>query len=99
MSEDLATAERVSLSSQPAQKLEPFSFRAIDRHPLLIILNINNRRLGLPSRSPTMEQDIALTMRAVLELRQEQEGHDPAEKSSTSPDEPALACYVSSLLG
>ncbi len=43
-----------------------------------------------------MEQDITLAIRAVLELRKEEEGHDPADDGSTSPDVPTLACEIPS---
>lgn len=58
---------------------------------LLIVSNIDDSRLELPGRDLTVEQDIKLTVRAVLELRQEEEGHNPAHTGGASPDEATLA--------
>jgi len=71
-------------------------FLLIDRYALLVILNVNNGRLKLPSSDLAIEQDVAFTVRAVLEFRKKEEGHHPADASGTSPDVTALACEVPS---
>ena len=80
----------------PLQKLQHALSHLIGRHDLLIVLNINYCRLELPSRHSAVEQDITLAIRAVLELRKEEEGHDPADDCSTSPDVTTLACEIPS---
>lgn len=52
--------------------------------------------LELSGGDPAIEQDIALTVRAVLELGKEEEGHDPADESGAAPDVAALACQIPS---
>ena len=71
-------------------------FHLIDRHTLLIILDVNEGGLELPGRNSAIEQDVTLTIRAVLELRKEEERHHPADASRSSPDVAALACEIPS---
>jgi hypothetical protein len=72
-------------------------FLSIARHAsLLVILDVNNSRLELPGRDLAIEQDVAFTVRAVLELRKEEVGHHPADASGASPDVTALACEIPS---
>lgn len=61
---------------------------------LLILLNINNRALELASRNTAIEEDITLTIRSMLKLRQEEECHNPADHSRRAPDITALATKV-----
>jgi hypothetical protein len=61
---------------------------------LLVVLDVNNGRLELPGRDSAIEQDIAFTVRAVLELRKEEEGHNPADASGATPDVTTLACEI-----
>ena len=68
----------------------------ISHHTLLVLLDVNNSRLELPGRNLAIEQDVHFTVRAVLELRKEEESHDPADASGSSPDVTALACQVPS---
>lgn len=63
---------------------------------LLIVAHVNDRRLELSGRNLAVEQDISLTVCAVLELRQEEVCHNPAHNSSTSPDISTLSCQVPS---
>lgn len=67
-----------------------------NRHTLLVVLRVNNGRFELSGRNFAVEQDIALTVRAVLELREEEEGHNEANASSTTPDVTALSRQVPS---
>ena len=76
-----------------ARTLVPLS---VHHNTSLIILDINNNLLELPSRNPAVEQDIGFAVGAVLELRQEEVGHNPAYGSGTSPYVTALACKVPS---
>jgi len=68
----------------------------IDRRALLVILDVENGRSEFPGRNLSIEQNINLTIRAVLELRKEEVRHYPADKGSTSPDVTAFACEVPS---
>lgn len=52
----------------------------IDRRILLVVPHVNHSRLELPGRDLAIEQDIAFTVRAVLELGKEEVGHHPAER-------------------
>ena len=61
---------------------------------LLVIAHVDDSLLKLPSRNPAVEQDVKLAVRAVLELREEEVGHDPADKSGAAPDVAALASHV-----
>lgn len=54
-------------------------------------MDVDDGRLELPGGHLAVEQDIDLTVRAVLELGQEEEGHDPAHARGAAPDEAALA--------
>lgn len=65
-------------------------------HALLVVFDIDNSMFELPGRNPAIEQDITLTVRAVLEFGQKQERHDPADKSGAAPDITALACEIPS---
>lgn len=92
----IRTEVQTLFSGVTLQKLTKCPFHLIDRHALLIILNVNNGRLELPSRNFAIEQNVAFTVRAVLELRKKEVGHHPADASGTSPDVTALACEVPS---
>lgn len=65
---------------------------------LVIILNINHSLLPLSSRHLAIEQDINLTVRAALHLRQVEVCHDEAERSGTAPDVAAFATEVGVLV-
>lgn len=67
-------------------------------------MDVDDGRLELPGRDLAVEQDIDLTVGAVLELRQEEEGHDPAHARRAAPDVATLArdvpaCRVEQLRG
>ena len=66
------------------------------RNALIVVLDVNDGRLELPGGNSAVEQDVDFTVRAVLELRKEEEGRDPADASGTSPDVTALACEIPS---
>jgi hypothetical protein len=68
--------------------------RYANRHALVVVLDINNGALELPGRYLTVEQNVNFTVRAVLELGQEEVGHDPAENSGASPDVTTLARQI-----
>lgn len=75
-----------------------------DRHTLLIVLRVNNGRFELSGCNCAVEQNITLAVRAVLELWEEEEGHNEADGSSTTPDVTALSrqvpsCWVEHLRG
>jgi hypothetical protein len=61
---------------------------------LIIILNIDNSLGPLARRHMTVEQDINLTERSVLHLRDEHPGQDGTEESGAGPDVTALAAQV-----
>jgi hypothetical protein len=61
---------------------------------LLVIAHIDNGLLELPGRNFAVKQNVELTVRAVLELGQEEKCHDPADESSAAPDVAALATEV-----
>ena len=61
---------------------------------LLVIAHVDDSLLELPSRDPAVEQDVKLAVRAVLELGQEEVGHDPADESSAAPNVATLASHV-----
>ena len=63
---------------------------------LFVVSNINDSRLELPGRNPAVEQDIRLTIRAILELRKEEEGRKEAHNGCTSPDISTLASEIPS---
>lgn len=62
--------------------------------PSLVILDVNDCRPELPGRHLPVEQDVRLAVGAVLELRQEEEGHHPADHGCAAPDVAALAREV-----
>lgn len=63
---------------------------------LLVLLDLNNSRPEFTRWNFAVEQDINLTVRAVLELRKEEECHDPTDKSGTSPDVSTLSSKIPS---
>lgn len=72
----------------------PFLVR--DLPVLLVILDVDDGCLELPSWNLAVEQDVALTVRAMLELGKKEVCHDPTDDSGTSPDITALARKVPS---
>lgn len=50
--------------------------------------------LELAGGDPAIEQDVALTVGAVLELGEEEVGHDPADEGGAAPDVAALAGQI-----
>lgn len=71
---------------------------------LLVFMDVDDGLLELPRRDFALEQDIRLTVRAVLQLRKEEVSHHPAYARSTSPDVAALSreippCGVEHLRG
>lgn len=63
----------------------------------MIILNINNRRLPLPSRYLSIEQDVNLAIRSTLHLRQEEKSDNEACKPSSSPNIATFATEICTL--
>lgn len=61
---------------------------------LLIVLDIDYSLLELPGRNLAVEEDIKLTVRAVLHFRQEEVCQDPAHNRGAAPDETTLARHV-----
>jgi len=64
---------------------------------LVVILDVDDSLLPLASRHPTVEQDVNLTVRPALHLRQEEEGHDETEETGATPHVAALAAKVCAL--
>jgi hypothetical protein len=63
----------------------------------VVILDIDDRLLPLASRHLAVEQDVDLTVRPALHLRQVEESDDEAEETSATPDVAALAAEVCAL--
>lgn len=63
---------------------------------LLVVLDIDEGRLELPGGNLAIEEDVELTVRAILELRKAKVGSDPADDSGASPDISTLASKVPS---
>jgi hypothetical protein len=62
------------------------AFRSfVDRRILLVVPHVNHGRLELPGRDPAIEQDIAFTVRAVLELGKEEVGPSPSRRRRYLP--------------
>lgn len=57
-------------------------------------MDINNSFLELPSRNLAVEQDINLTVRPMLKLRQTEVSQNPANQCSTRPNIPTLTRQV-----
>lgn len=64
---------------------------------LVVILDIDNSLLPLASGHLAVEQDVNLTVRSALHLRQEEVCHDEAEETSAAPNVAALAAEVGAL--
>jgi hypothetical protein len=79
-----------------AEAQKELSSSLSDRHALLVVFDVEDGRLELPGGNLVVEQNVDLTVRAVLELRKEEVGHHPADASGTSPDVTALACEIPS---
>jgi hypothetical protein len=63
----------------------------------VVILDIDDRLLPLASGHLAVEQDVDLTVRPALHLRQVEEGDDEAEETGTTPNVAALAAEVCTL--
>jgi hypothetical protein len=63
---------------------------------LLVLPDVDDSRFELPSRNPTVEQDVEFTVGAALEFRKAEECRDEADASSAAPDVTALASQVPS---
>jgi hypothetical protein len=87
------------LSDHAVEAHNSVLFFLINRHTLLVILNVYNGRLELLGRYLAVEQDVGFTVRAVLKLRKEKVGHHPADASGTSPEVNALVCEIPSAVG
>jgi hypothetical protein len=61
---------------------------------LLVILEINDSRLELPSGNLALEQDVHFAIRAMLELRKAEVSNDLVKNRSTTLDIPALSRKV-----
>lgn len=71
--------------------LHPTNTSHTNRRPLLLILlHPNNRRLKLPRRHLPIKQNIRLTVRPMLQLRQEEVRHHPTKQRRTPPHIPTL---------
>lgn len=70
----------------------------IDRVHLLVIMNIDHRLRPLTRWHLTLEQNVDLTVRAALHLREEEVSCNQAEEASCAPDVSALATEVAALL-
>lgn len=68
----------------------------LDLH-LVVILDIDDRLLPLASRHLAVEQDVNLTVRPALHLRQVEVGHHEAEETGAAPDVAALSAKVCAL--
>jgi hypothetical protein len=75
-------------------KLTKYFINLTDCHALLVIFRVDDGRLELSSWNLAVEQDIALTVGAMLELREEEESHAKADAGSTPPDVTTLSCQV-----
>lgn len=64
---------------------------------LLVLVYVDDSLLELPGGDLALEQDIRLTVRAMLKLRQEEVSHNPANARRTSPDVAALSREVPSV--
>ena len=63
----------------------------------MVIVDIDNRFLPLASGHLAVKQDVDLTVRPALHLRQVEVSHDEAEETGPSPDVAALAAKVCAL--
>lgn len=63
----------------------------------MVILDIDDRLLPLASGHLAVEQDVNLTVRPALHLRQVEVGHDEAEETGATPNVAALAAKVRAL--
>lgn len=64
---------------------------------LLIVVGVDNSLGPLAGLDATVEQDINLTVRATLELREPDPRHDEAHKARSSPDIATFSAEVSFL--
>lgn len=64
--------------------------------PLLILIDPNLRRLELPRRNFSLKENIRLTIRPMLQLRQSKVRPNPHHQRRAPPDIPALAGQVPS---
>lgn len=49
----------------------------------MVVFDVQNGRLELPDRNVAVQKDIDLTVRAMLQLGQEEEGDHPADSSGS----------------
>jgi len=63
----------------------------------VVVLDIDDSLLPLASGHLAVEQDVDLTVRPALHLRQVEESDDEAEETSTTPNVAALAAEVRAL--
>ena len=61
---------------------------------LRVVADVDNSLLPLAGRNLALEQNVDLAVRSALHLRKEEESHDEAEETSTSPDVTALSAKV-----
>lgn len=66
---------------------------------LLVGLDVDNGLGPLAGRDLALEQNVNLTVRAALHLRNEEVGHDETEETSAAPNVTALAAEVCLLPG
>lgn len=69
-------------------------FQVLPPTSLLVVLDIDDSRLELPGRDLAVEQDVRLTVRAVLELGKAKVGRHEADDGGATPDVAALAREV-----
>jgi hypothetical protein len=61
---------------------------------LLVVLDVEHCRSKLSSRDLSLEQDINLSVRSVLELGKAKESDDKADSGGTAPNVPTLPSEV-----
>jgi hypothetical protein len=71
-----------------------FYINFLTNRTLLVLSDINDGRLELPSGNPTVEQDIEFTVGATLKFRKAEVRGDEADTGCASPDVTALASQV-----